>query len=493
MTRSTIATARWPGIAAALFAIPFLAFASPAVAAPLESMMPAPTPLILKDGRIAHVTVHTIPFSLKSAELDGDTRSRVERLLVPMATDCFLTAQAIGHVQPGDQADGDTLSAHRLARARADGIQESLIGLGLPASSVASVWDWQFMVKEPRVTLWVFRLHQGEDCEGKPISGAVVASLDKTAGGEGETARAAAQKTDAAPRPLTPPKETAAPSTQAPASGAAASAEPEIVAEDVSIPGQPKPLMQKETEIARIEAPVAEAPVASVTSPPRDLTMPPAVEAGEVRRTLEFPAPTHRPAGAERIEPAPLTEADTAPIETAGQMAGEAVAGAAASASGAAQAVEETAAAAAASTMDGLQPETPAVAVAAATPEPVVEQAPAQPAPSAPSAAETAITFAVNSSFFGGNGARTLSQLLDNLDPGQSYRVELSGAVGSDPVRGGDATEARKYNLWMAERRVERIAEWLAENGGARNLTIDRNYRENDPSRTVNVTVRPAT
>ncbi|MEZ5823937.1 MAG: hypothetical protein R3C97_04100 [Geminicoccaceae bacterium] len=36
------------------------------------------------------------------------------------------------------------------------------------------------MVKEPRVTLWVFRLHQGEDCEGKSISGKVVASLDQT-------------------------------------------------------------------------------------------------------------------------------------------------------------------------------------------------------------------------------------------------------------------------------------------------------------------------
>ena len=128
------------------------------------------TPLVLKDGRIANVTVHTIPFGTGAAELDEAAAAEFEATFRPLATDCFLTAQAIGHVAPGITRDGDTLAAHRLARARADGIQKTLAGFGMPEPAVASVWDWQFLVEESQVTLWVFSLNVGDDCEGTPRS-----------------------------------------------------------------------------------------------------------------------------------------------------------------------------------------------------------------------------------------------------------------------------------------------------------------------------------
>ncbi len=61
---------------------------------------------------------------------------------------------------------GDTLAEHRLARARADRVRDEMIDRGLAASAIASVWDWQFVVKEPRVTLWVFDLPEGPRLQG---------------------------------------------------------------------------------------------------------------------------------------------------------------------------------------------------------------------------------------------------------------------------------------------------------------------------------------
>ena len=137
---------------------------------PISPFVLAPTPLILKDGRIAEVTVHMLPFDAKSSTLSAPNQAELVQLIQPVATDCFLTAQAIGHVQPGPNADGDTVEAHRLARARADTVQERLTELGLASDSIASVWDWQFLVKESRVTLWIFSMRQGDDCEGKPLN-----------------------------------------------------------------------------------------------------------------------------------------------------------------------------------------------------------------------------------------------------------------------------------------------------------------------------------
>lgn len=145
-------------------------FATSAAASPLDKMLNA-TPLVLKDGRIAEVSVHTIPFPGEAVAPSSKTRKQLENFTQGIATDCFLTAQVIGHVDKGEISGRETADIHRLARARADTIQSSLINNGLPAASIASVWDWRFMVQQPRVTLWVFRLTAGEDCENTPLEG----------------------------------------------------------------------------------------------------------------------------------------------------------------------------------------------------------------------------------------------------------------------------------------------------------------------------------
>jgi len=141
-----------------------------------------PTPLVLKDGRIAKVSVHIVPFENGSAELSAADRSTLMRMLVPMATDCFLTAQAVGHVEATDGDENETMATHRLARARAEQVQKEMIALGLPEASIASVWDWQFLVRDARVTLWVFQLVRGEECEGRQLEEArmIAASLPKS-------------------------------------------------------------------------------------------------------------------------------------------------------------------------------------------------------------------------------------------------------------------------------------------------------------------------
>ena len=120
--------------------------------------------------------------------------ARVAELTRAVGADCFLTAQVIGHIDSGEVGQDDTLNAHRLARARADAVQASLIGGGLPAKAIASVWDWQFMVRAPRATLWIFQLTAGEDCEGRPLDGAMVAqAAPATSRPAAQPERAAAQ------------------------------------------------------------------------------------------------------------------------------------------------------------------------------------------------------------------------------------------------------------------------------------------------------------
>ncbi len=145
-------------------------FATSAAAISVEKML-STTPLVLKDGRIAEVSVHTIPFPDDAVAPASKIRNDLDAFTRSIATDCFLTAQVIGHVDKKEISGRETADIHRLARARADTIQTSLIDNGLPAASIASVWDWRFMVQKARVTLWVFRLTSGDDCEDAPLGG----------------------------------------------------------------------------------------------------------------------------------------------------------------------------------------------------------------------------------------------------------------------------------------------------------------------------------
>jgi hypothetical protein len=146
-----------------------LAATTGAAAADLPAPVLTDTPLVLKDGRMAYVTVRTVPFVSGSDSLEPAIEEDLNAAIAELATECFLTAQAIGQVDPSVQAESDTLAAHRLARARAERVQKVLVDQGMPANTVAGVWDWQFLVREPRVTLWVFGMRPGEDCEGRPL------------------------------------------------------------------------------------------------------------------------------------------------------------------------------------------------------------------------------------------------------------------------------------------------------------------------------------
>lgn len=365
----------------------------------IDDLLSGPTPLILKDGRIAQVSVHTIPFATGAGELDPKGAAELDALLVPLATDCFLTAQAIGHVEPGLNRDGDTLNAHRLARARADYVQAALAGQGMPLAAVASVWDWQFLVKQSRVTLWVFRLEVGDDCEGKRL-----------------------------------PRDTTVAAVAAPA--AAAVTPPPVL---------PAPASAESRPPAEVK-PIA-ASTGAATAAPRELTTaeasPPPIEA---------PAPV--------VEPAPIV-AEVEPPAPAEIPA-------------------------------------PGPIVLTAEPEPVVaaEAPPAAPEataePDAPIDAlpGPAIVFAVNSSYFSGAASRDLRAFVDRLPADAEVEIELAAAVGIGDVRDADPSEARRYNAWMAERRLQRVAEWLAAHAGPRQLKLSELYVENDPSREVRLQAR---
>lgn len=146
-----------------------LALAAGAAADELASLTAAPLPMAIRDGRIAAVTVREVPFAPGSKALAQETAAVLTSLADTLATDCFLTAQAVGHARPGVPGDGDTLPAQDLAQARAELVQRALVAAGLPAEAIAAVSDYRFTVREPRVTLWIFELDRGADCAGKPL------------------------------------------------------------------------------------------------------------------------------------------------------------------------------------------------------------------------------------------------------------------------------------------------------------------------------------
>jgi hypothetical protein len=107
-----------------------------------------------------------------------------------------------------------------------------------------------------------------------------------------------------------------------------------------------------------------------------------------------------------------------------------------------------------------------------------------------PFAAAMEITFDVNSSFLPPGAEGELRRFLARLPDGARHEAEVVAAVSDDDLRAADAGEAARYNRWLAERRVERVAGWFERNAGAR-LAVKRGFVEHDPSRRVSVQLRP--
>jgi outer membrane protein OmpA-like peptidoglycan-associated protein len=129
---------------------------------------------------------------------------------------------------------------------------------------------------------------------------------------------------------------------------------------------------------------------------------------------------------------------------------------------------------------------------AAPAEEPAPKPAAVAPVATASTTEETlAIVFDVNSSYLPASLSGKLRELAARLQPGRTYEVELVGSVGHPDVEGQSAEEALRYNRWMAERRMTRVAELLRSNTKAEALTIRQEFALNDPSRRVLVEVKP--
>jgi hypothetical protein len=411
--------------------------------------------LVHKDGRIANVSIHEVAFAAGRAEITAAASAGLNELTRSVGTDCFLTAQVIGHIESSEVAEDDTLNAHRLARARADAVQASLIERGLPAKAIASVWDWQFMVREPRATLWIFQLIAGEDCEGRPLGADMVA---QGPGGQ----------------PAAPPARQAVVSALAPAEAVAA---PRVA----EAPPQPAEL----------------APVPKASETPRQPPAPASTAAAIQRQPAD---PASEPKAAERQRLAAAAPAAASPPRAAAPP--EAAAKKAPARGGVPSVTQPLPEAEGTPAASETPPERSVAAVAPDAAEPARRASPARRAAKAePSNAkiETGpeggliITFATNSSYFPPGAGRRLSQLLSDVDDDKRYEVSLQVAVSGarDVVGAKSPAEAKRYNEWLAGRRLERVRQWLLEHADPETLSIRPEYLSDDESRRVVVRVTP--
>jgi outer membrane protein OmpA-like peptidoglycan-associated protein len=410
-----------------------------------------PTPLVLKDGRIASVSIHTVPFAPGRADLSGEAAARVAELTRAVGTDCFLTAQVIGHIDAGEVSQDDTLNAHRLARSRADAVQASLIGGGLPAKAIASVWDWQFMVRAPRATLWIFQLTAGEDCEGRPLHGALVAQPTPSrapSAGQPERAAASSSERTATTTARAAAQTDATARAAAPAPSARTKAQPEVRAEPPA--ATPAPTAAQMERLA--PAKLAERRETGTAVAARPALAPKAQTSdGQVEQ----------PASQPETAAAPATK--PAPVAVAPAPAGN---------------VEQPAKPRETGTVVAAKP------ASAASP-------PASDGKVESGDGRLVITFATNSSYFPAGATRRLRQLIAGLESGSKYQVSVQVAVsGSTKVVGARSPqEAAAYNKWLAERRLERVENWLREHAAAA-LTFKPEY-VTDESRQVVVQLAP--
>ena len=138
----------------------------------------------------------------------------------------------------------------------------------------------------------------------------------------------------------------------------------------------------------------------------------------------------------------------------------------------------------------------PAEAMAAPLPErlAVAEREPAAETPVLEPALPTLeleLTFDVNSSFLGPTAIGELRRKLGTLPKGSRYLVELQATVSDEGVREASATEARRYNRWLAERRLQRVRGLLQQHARVE-LSLDERYVPHDPSRRILINARPA-
>jgi hypothetical protein len=462
-------------------AVPAGALAIEPAAPPVapQSLVPRALPMVVRDGRIAEVEVHAVPFGIGSTTLEGPARAAMARLLDRLASDCFLTAQAVGHADPAAETGGDALAAHRLARARADRVAEMLADRGLDPDSIAAVWDWQFRTVAPSVTLWTFALVAGEDCEG------------------GTPAVAAEPPSVAAVPPAPPAGDDVAPHPAAPDVMAAA----------------PAPRDDQPDEPPLLEAPAAPSPIEDATA-----AAAPVLEEqdGRAPAMAAWHGPERPPAG--DLPGLPWT------VDAQGQPAARGAADRVASRRAAPPLVPASPVDAPEAVVDGVSaaprpaaaladhradPPVPGTALAAQprppdagpaldrdiagaeapTVAPSGEAVAAGPVPAAAEPSRLEIVFDVNSSFLPPGAAAELAAFLEAQPAELPLVVDIAASAGGK-VKDATPEQARRYNRWMADRRIGRIGEQLARYAPSRVELGETRYLDEDEGRRLIVTVR---
>jgi hypothetical protein len=296
------------------------------------------------------------------------------------------------------------------------------------------------------VTLWVFSLPQGDECEGKPLPGAkariAVAELPRpdfapTAPAAEEMAVPGSAAGTASPGPpRTAARDTEpAPGIHLPDPSPVAEA---AVAAAASEPAMPAALVSEEPTAAE---PVAASPPAAKTAPSLPAQAPAQEQAEPPATTVASPEGTAAPT------PVAASPEATPPVETAVLADGPAT--------------------------------TPATAT-----EPVAE-------PAAEPVATAELVFEPNSSFFPRGAETELKRLVAALPAGRGYEFEVQAAVDDRAGRDDPPEKALAYNQWLADRRQRRVAEWLEQHAEIRVLEIRRSVLEHDSSRRVVVHARP--
>jgi outer membrane protein OmpA-like peptidoglycan-associated protein len=466
--------------------------------------------MAVRDGRIAETTARAIPFPSGEDALDAPTAAALDGFVAAIATDCFLFAQAIGHVRPGADAEGDTLAAHRLARARAEAIGARLQRAGLPGDAVSSAWDRQFAVREPRATLWIFSQVPGQDCAGTPLPGA--AALTAAARTPQPLTMAARREADDEPAPgihrtgafaTTQPVQLAVamPTTAVPAeaepTATAAAPSPADVAATTASPPTPSSLPPPGGIMPRIVAaaimsddprpagagigPAAigasepvKARAEAAAAPPHEIETTGVDAVPQTPQTASIPDGSPLDSGAPPMERSTTAEAAdesvTAPQPPADVPADRAIAGLAPTS---ATAAEPEA---------GPEPEAASQAIASTT----------APAGSAGSivAQHVELAFAPDSSALGPQAEAQLQAVMATLARHGEWEVSLQATV--DDVAGTlPADRALAYNQELAKQRQIRVEDWLGTRGAGPVMRIRRELLPHDPSRRLVLKARP--
>jgi hypothetical protein len=121
-----------------------------------------------------------------------------------------------------------------------------------------------------------------------------------------------------------------------------------------------------------------------------------------------------------------------------------------------------------------------------------LEAEPSEATPAAAGGAKLEIVFDTNSSYLPAGAGAELRRWLESLPPAKGYRIALAAAAGAARAEGADEGQAARYDRWLAERRLGRIAEWLERNAEVRELDLaSRELVEGDGSRRVVLEARP--